>query len=507
MSYSPKLESALTRTHLRDSKHISPLSGMCAVCHGDCAGLCDIGYSAVRGMQAVDPVGADTRQFASEKEYPVDFSHFNINGRTFGAWGAPEDSEVATVAAVDLSSSFGALHPVKLDIPLILPAMAKIDWQDYFSGAALAGVAVVIGESVIAKDKATQLEKGKVVSSPLMADMFSYFRRYDRGAGIIILQANMDDEHLHSLDYAITALGATAVELKFGQAAKGIPSVNNIYNIEDAVQWKKRGYLISPDPENSEVIERYRRGACPVFLKMGRLPMYSDEALISRVRELRNLGAQQVCFKMSGFDMADCERVLRIASEAGVDLVTFDGAGGGTGHSPVRMMDEWGLPTVCLENVVCEIMKRISLEGRKLPALAVAGGLTLEDHVFKALAFGAPYVKLAGICRASLAAALTGQRIGRQIVEGKVPEDLKKYGTTAQEIFFGYGGLRALYGSEADKIPTGTVGVYSYLTRVAYGLKQLMLQSRKFKPKYLDQTDLIALTRDARELKQGLWTY
>ena len=51
------------------------------------------------------------------------------------------------------------------------------------------------------------------------------------------------------------------------------------------------------------------------------------------------------------------------------------------------------------------------------------------------------------------------------------------------------------------------MGVYSYLSRVAYGLKQLMLQSRKFKPALLDRSDLIALTRDARELKQGIWTY
>lgn len=507
MSYSPKLESAFTGTHLRDPHHISPLTGMCSVCHGDCAGLCDIGYSAVRGMQAVDPVGADTRQFASEKDYPVDFSHFNINGRTFGAWGAPADSERATVAAVDLSTSFGKSHPVKLEMPVILPALAKLDWQDYFSGAALAGAAVVIGEGVIGKDKGLKLEKGRVAASPLTAEMLDCFRRYDRGAGTIILQANMDDEHLRSLDYAITHLGATAVELKFGQAAKGMPAINNIYNIEDAKMWKDRGYLVSPDPADPAVIERCKKGACPVFLKMGRLPMYDDERLIARVKDLRELGAQQVCFKMAGFDLADCERVLRVASEAGVDLVTFDGAGGGTGHSPTRMMDEWGLPTVCLESLICEVMKRLAAEGKPLPDLAIAGGLTLEDHVFKALALGAPYVKLAGMVRAPLAAALTGQRIGRQIAEGKIPEDMKKYGTTAQEIFFGYGDLRALYGAEADKIPTGAVGVYSYLSRVAYGLKQLMLQSRKFKPALLDRSDLIALTRDARELKQGIWTY
>lgn len=53
--------------------------------------------------------------------------------------------------------------------PFILPAMAKLNWRDYFAGAALAGVLVVIGEDVIAKDPGLELREGRVVKAPLIA--------------------------------------------------------------------------------------------------------------------------------------------------------------------------------------------------------------------------------------------------------------------------------------------------------------------------------------------------
>ena len=77
---------------------------------------------------------------------------------------------------------------------------------------------------------------------------------------------------------------------------------------------------------------------------MGRLPMYTEESLAGYIRDLRSLGAKRVLIKVGGYDKNDLELVLKIASEASADLVTFDGAGGGTGDSPCKMMNEWGMP-------------------------------------------------------------------------------------------------------------------------------------------------------------------
>ena len=91
-------------------------------------------------------------------------------------------------------------------------------------------------------------------------------------------------------------------------------------------------------------------------MKIGRLPMWNADKLIQRVAELRSMGAERICFKTGPFDPKDMIEILKIASEAGVDLLTFDGAGGGSGKSPVKMMNEWGSPTVYMESMLYDIM-------------------------------------------------------------------------------------------------------------------------------------------------------
>lgn len=500
MSYSPPLGSAITNTRMRTPDHLSDFSGMCAVCHGKCLGLCEIGLSAVRGSEAIYPYSTDTNQFASEKSYPLDFSHLNINGRVFGAKGCQEDAELATFPNVDLSASFGHNQKIKLLAPFILPAMAKLNWQDYYAGAAMAGVLVVIGEDVVAKDKGLILENGKVSASPLIAEMLGSFRQYHRGFGEIILQANYDDEALGVLDYAITKLGVKAVELKFGQAAKGIQGMGRVNRLEDAQALQKMGYLLHPDPSDPVIARNYKNGIGPVFEKIGRLPMWNEEMLAKRVAALRRLGAERICFKTGPFDPRDLVRILKIASATGVDLVTFDGAGGGTGNSPTKMMNEWGIPTVELESLVYSILKEFNERQMPLPQVAIAGGFATEDHVFKGLALGAPYIGLIAIGRAAMAAANTGKQIGEAIQSGNIPREYQRFGASIEEIFGEIQELRGYYGNEAAEISTGAIGVYSYLNRISTGLRQMMALNRKFNLNAIEREDILPLTESAASI-------
>ena len=107
MSYSPLLGSAFNRTKLRDPAHGCSFSGMCSMCTADCVGTCEIGISAVRGADAVYPTTTGDNQVASEKAYPIDYSHFNINGRVFGAVGVEADSDKATIYDVNLETEIG----------------------------------------------------------------------------------------------------------------------------------------------------------------------------------------------------------------------------------------------------------------------------------------------------------------------------------------------------------------------------------------------------------------
>jgi len=491
---------------MKSPGHLASVSGMCAACTADCGGTCDIGLSAVRGAEALLPFAADINQFASEKTYPLDFSQFTINGRVFGVQGLPPDPMVATYPNADIRASFGLSKPVRCAMPLILPAMAKLAWREYFAGAALAGVPVVIGEDVLSKDPGLALEGQRVVAAPLIAEMLAAFRRYHRGLGDIVLQANCDDEFHGLLEFAIARLEVRSVELKFGQAAKGIQGMGRVPRIEDARRFKALGYLVLPDPDDPAVAEAYGRGEGPVFEKIGRLPIWDEAGLLARVARLRELGAERICFKTGPFAPRDIAAILKIASEAGVDLVTLDGAGGGTGSSPVRMMDEWGVHAVTLECAAHRMLAALTAKGRPLPQVAIAGGFALEDHIFKGLALGAPHIGWVAVGRGAMAAAMAGKQVGDALARGETPKEFARFGSRVEDVFADYRLLKADFGAETAKIPTGAIGVFSYLNRLSAGLRELMALNRKFALRDIGREDIIPLT-DAAAKASGLPSY
>ena len=504
MTYQPKLSSAFNDTYLR-SRHISPQSGMCSFCTEECEGTCEIALASVLGAYTVYPTNTGSNQVASEKDYPIDFSHFNINGRVFGAIGANENYDEATIYHVKLEREYGKFHPVKLAMPIILPALIKLNWEDYFGGAAMAGVLTVIGEGARNKDSNLKIENGKIVEFSELKPMLDSFRKYYRGYGQIVLQCNVEDDMLGLPEYAIKEHQLEAIEFKFGQSAKGTQPVVKIKNIDEALKKQEIGELVFPNPMNSEIIKAYEEGTCPNFYSYGRLPLWDENYLVHRIEELRNMGIKNVYFKMAGYDVKDLEKVILIGSKAQVDMITFDGAGGGSGYSPSKMMNEWGLPTIVMEDAICTIVNKLKSEGHWIPAITITGGFSSEDQVFKSLAYGNGIVTSVGLCRAAMAAAMTGKRIGNMIKEGNIPKNLRKYGDTIEEIYGDLPELRAIYGKKANEFSLGAIGVFSYLNKISFGMKHFAALNRKFDISYLDRSDLIPLTRDAKDLINGKW--
>ncbi len=227
---------------------------------------------------------------------------------------------------------------------------------------------------------------------------------------------------------------------------------------------------------------------------------------MKRVAELRSLGAERICFKTGPFDPRDIATLIEIASEASVDLVTLDSAGGGTGHSPAKMMNEWGMPTVMLEVIVCRILNRLENAGKPLPSIAMAGGFATEDQIFKGLALGAPYVRTIAIGRAAMAAASVGRNVGEALRNGFVPKEYTRFGSTIDEIFADFRILKAEYGDEASSIPAGAIGLFSYLNRISVGIRQFMALNRKFALQHISREDIVPLTEFSAKTT-GLATY
>jgi glutamate synthase domain-containing protein 2 len=145
--------------------------------------------------------------------------------------------------------------------------------------------------------------------------------------------------------------------------------------------------------------------------------------------------------------------------------------------------------------------KRLADKGKHVPALAVAGGFTFEDQIFKGLAMGAPFVKLVGMARAPIAAAMVGKTIGRTLEENQLPVYVERFGNSIDEIFVTAHDLRKDLGdAEFERIPTGALGLYTYYERLAQGLRQLMAGCRKFAMNHITRDDIWSLTKEASEI-------
>lgn len=165
------------------------------------------------------------------------------------------------------------------------------------------------------------------------------------------------------------------------------------------------------------------------------------------------------------------------------------------------MMNEWGMPPVELHSLLYKYTKSLADKGEHVPALALAGGFTFEDQIYKGLALGAPFVKLIGMARSPIAAAMVGKTIGRTIDEHQLPVYVERFGNTKDEIFVTSGELRKELGDdEFERLPTGAIGLYTYYERLAQGLRQLMCGSRKFALEHITRDDIACLTREAADI-------
>lgn len=495
--------SAATLSKLRTGTSRCSLSGMCVTCLDGCVGLCEVGKSAIRGKEMLYPQPFGRTTSAGQKEYPVDYSHFNIMGTAVGAAGINPDPDQAIFPAVDITTAVGAAGDLRLNLPMIVAAMgstnvAANNWAHLAAGAALCGLGIVVGENVCAMDPGAEIKDGRVIQSPAMESRIRAYTDWSDGrGGYIAVQANIEDTRLKVQEYCIESLGVQAVELKWGQGAKDIGGEVKLSSLERALQLKGRGYIVLPDPEDPAVQQAFKEGAFTEFERHSRIGMVEYESFMERVEQLRRAGAKYIFLKTGAYRPADLARAVKYASDARLDLLTVDGAGGGTGMSPWRMMNEWGLPTLYIQALLTKYCDRLAAKGAYVPPVAIAGGLTMEDHMFKGFALNAPYVKAIAMARAPLAAAMVGKTVAQALREGKVPPEYKKYGDDVDQVFIGAADLKSRLGADFTRLPAGAIGVYSYMERLAQGLRQLMCGARKFALRYISRGDIAALTPEA----------
>ena len=392
-------------------------------------------------------------------------------------------------------------------------------WPSYAVGAALAGFPIVVGENVVGIDKESEITKGKITKAPELDKRISYFRRYFDGYGAIIVQMNVEDSRNGVAEYIIEKYGNDVIiELKWGQGAKDIGGEIQVTSIEYAQFLKDRGYIVDPNPYDPIVIKGFENRAVTAFARHSRLGATDKhtadavkEEFMNTVGYLRKLGFKRITLKTGAYGMENLAMAIRFSAEAKLDLLTIDGAGGGTGMSPWNMMQHWGIPSLALHAKAYEYCQILEQNGLKAPDLSFAGGFAREDHLFKALSLGAPYAKLVCLGRAPMIAGFVGSNIegtfnpeNRAELNGhweKLPSTVTEYGKYPEEIFSEWESVKNKVGEDEMKnIPFGAIAMCGYADKLAGGLQQFMAGARKFRINELTREDLISANRETADV-------
>ncbi|MFC1900618.1 FMN-binding glutamate synthase family protein [Chloroflexota bacterium] len=499
-----------TRTANR-SRSVVPSSGLCTRCIDGCTGNCEVFKATFRGRELIYPGPFGEITAGGDKEYPVDYSHLNIQGYALGAEGLPEgvigDPDTATFPSVNTETEYGWDRKVKMKAPIFTGALgsteiARKNWEHFAVGAALSGVTLVCGENVCGIDPQLELDSnGKVVSAPDMDRRIEVYRRYHQGYGEILVQMNVEDTRLGVAEYVNKKHGLETIELKWGQGAKCIGGEIKVGSLERAIELQKRGYIVTPDPSDPLAQAAFKDGSIKEFERHSRLGFIDEEGFYAEVQRLRDIGFKRVTLKTGAYGLRELAMAIKWSSKAKIDLLTIDGAGGGTGMSPWRMMEEWGMPSLYLHAAAYEFCKILADKGERVPDIAVAGGFSSEDGVFKALALGAPFVKAVCMGRALMIPGMVGKNIAQWLKDEKLPNTVGQFGSNVEEIFVNYEDVKEIVGTDEIKnIPLGAIGIYSYSEKIKVGLQQLMAGARCFSLPVITRKQIMALTEECSKI-------
>ncbi|APC08343.1 glutamate synthase-related protein [Neomoorella thermoacetica] len=508
-------------------------SGLCTLCRADCQGKCETWMSSMVGRKLLYPrdFGTVTAGSSNTTHVGISYNSLRILGYNYGAYGLTKglsnSADDCIFPNVNVETEFGSEVKTKVKAPIMTGALgstfiAAKYWDSFSIGAALVGIPIVIGENVVGIDKEAVIENGRIVKAPELDRRIQTYLKYFDGFGAIIVQMNVEDTRNGVAEYVIEKYGDQVIlELKWGQGAKDIGGEIQVTDLQYAIFLKNRGYVVDPDPTIPEVQEAFKSGAIRSFARHSRLG-YTDLTSFEQVREnfmtaieyLRGLGYKRITLKTGSYGMEALAMAIKLASDGKLDLLTVDGSGGGTGMSPWNMMETWGVPSILLHSKAYEYASLLAARGKKVVDMAFAGGLAREDHIFKALALGAPYVKLVCMGRALMIPGFVGSNIEgvlhperRSKVNGNwdsLPRTVAELGTKAEEIFAGYYDVQKKVGAEEMKnIPYGAIAFWTLADKLTAGLQQLMAGARKFSLDQITRNDIASANRET-EAETGI---
>ncbi len=277
-------------------------------------------------------------------------------------------------------------------LPLVVPAMGSTPIAhergvDLARAAAHEGLILVLGEniaSVHGYDEPRE-QAGTTFKDRIMAYLDVLASREASGfpaLGGVVIQQSVEDA-MDELWWRVytdpdlephVAAGRIGFEIKVGQGAKaGLGGVTLVHG-ETARRLDGEYRLGDHDIDAGDGTTRRERFSAP--------GTFTTDILEAQVRHLRNdFPRARAWVKLPA--SRDAILLAHAAAAGGADLVTLDGAEGGTALAPTVFLQQVGLPLLALA---------ARLRASPLPAgcdVVLSGGLQDGAHLVKALALGA----------------------------------------------------------------------------------------------------------------------
>lgn len=481
MSSKPTSATSPVRNGSRARQAKTRVAASCSRCSDNCDGSCGLFQASLRGPTAGGDL-ASRREHDGRPNAAVDYAQLDFRS---GERGSRGDRAVHALSVVEVGAQYGRAAPLRVSIPVFArPADASVrahEGRDHLAiGAALAGISLVFPRGTIAGEPGIEIDsQGKIVSASAFDGRMEDFRRYHRGLGEILVQVGAEEFRLGIPEYLRRQHAVEGIELVWGETA--CPGPLKIGSLSEALDLKRRGHTVTPDPDDPVIQAAHRGGIINDFQVHRRSEFADEKGLLLQCRTLRGLGYQRIILAAHAADLMELALLLKWSSRAGIDLVTISG--------------DAALQGVCLHAAAHEFCERLQSRGEPVPDLAFSGGFCEEGQILKALALSAPFGRAVRISRALRIPSAVGERLTQWLNNGGLPKSVRRHGSAPEQIFACWEEVADLVGRrEIGKIPLGAIGIYTYAQSLAAGLHDRLAAARRFRLASLRRSDLVSLT-------------
>ncbi len=389
---------------------------------------------------------------------------------------------------VDMSTEYGRAHPMRMRLPIFAGALgskdvARMHWDGLAAGAAVCGISLVVGENVCGVDPELEVDgAGRVVCSPEMERRVRLYRQWNEGYGEIVVQMGAEDARLGVAEYVVQRLGVESIELKWGRKAKCVKTGD----LARAVELRRRGYVVIPNPESPAMQAAFRVGAIREFEVHGRRGFVDEEGFLRSVESLRELGVKRILLKSGAASARELMLTMKWSSQARVDLLTIDAVNGGAAPGPGRIAQESSRGALDLRTTAGSYAQKLAARGAWVSDLALAGDFLGAAQIFGILSQGGPGFRAVCLGRAGMIASVAGDDLEtmirhRLLGQGEpLPRGVDALGARRDEVWASYEALQERFGAARMKrLPFGAIAMCAFVDKLKAELAQLMSEARR----------------------------